>query len=108
MEYSFSGRNYIGQSGEDIFKEYIKSNPVVENCEDVTDLKPYQIIDIDFVVEYFYGEKETWEIKTDTYDSGNICFEIDIKDDRGSIGCFILSKADYWFYYLQKKNQEKR
>ena len=105
MEYSFMGRNYIGQNGEDIFCSYINSNPCIIDLKDVTMVKKYQKLDIDFVIEYFYGLKQSWEIKTDTYDSGNICFETISNDNKSSKGCFLISEADYWFYYLEKKQQ---
>ena len=63
MEYSFMGRNYIGQNGEDIFCSYINSNPCIIDLKDVTMVKEYQKLDIDFVIEYFYGLNNPGKLK---------------------------------------------
>jgi hypothetical protein len=48
------------------------------------------------------------EVKTDYVDSENLFFETISNDKKGTLGCFLKTEADLWFYLRLKTNRITR
>lgn len=94
-----------GDYGEQIIKSYFKTNPNIVDVIDVSKDKKYQDKDIDFIVKLKSGEDITIELKTDTYDTGNIFYEAISNKEYNVLGCMIKSKAKCLFYYFIKTKE---
>lgn len=70
--HNFNKSINIGDYGEKIIKAYFETNPNIVSVTDVSKNKKYQDKDIDFIVKLKNGEDISIELKTDTYDTGNI------------------------------------
>lgn len=90
----------VGDNGEQIIKSYFENNPNIVDVIDVSKDKKYQDKDIDFIVKLKNGEDISIELKTDTYDTGNIFFEAISNKEYNVLGCMIKSKAKCLFYYF--------
>lgn len=97
--------NEVGKVGEGIILNYLKSNPNIEQVQEVQDEKYYQELDIDFLAKTHCGSEHSIEVKTDTYLSGNLFYETMSCIETGSKGCMDKTKADYLFYYFIKSNE---
>ena len=91
--------------GEQIIKVYFENNPNIVNIIDVSRDKKYQDKDIDFIVELNDGKNISIELKTDTYDTGNIFYEAISNKEHNVLGCMIKSKAKCLFYYFIKTKE---
>lgn len=103
--HNFNKSINVGDYGEQIIKSYFKTNPNVANVTDVSQDKKYQDADIDFLVELKNGENISVELKTDTYDTGNIFYEAISNKEYNVLGCMIKSKAKCLFYYFIKTKE---
>jgi hypothetical protein len=103
--HNFNKSINIGDYGEQIIKSYLETNPEVANVIDVSKDKEYQDKDIDFIVELKNGESISVELKTDTYDTGNIFYEAISNQEYNVLGCMIKSKAKCLFYYFIKTKE---
>ena len=103
--HNFNKSINVGDYGEQIIKSYFKKNPNVSNVTDVSQDKKYQDADIDFLVELKNGENISVELKTDTYDTGNIFYEAISNKEYNVLGCMIKSKAKCLFYYFIKTKE---
>lgn len=98
--YDFSGRDKLGKIGEAVCQEYLKTWSCVENIENVRNNKEYQKKDIDIVMTLKDNQIVTVEVKTDSYKSGNMFYEMIANDVTNEIGCFEKTEADFIFYYF--------
>lgn len=103
--HNFNKSINIGDYGEQIIKSYFGTNPNIVKITDVSKDKKYQDADIDFVVKLKNGEKISIELKTDTYDTGNIFYEAISNKEHNVLGCMIKSKAKCLFYYFTKTKE---
>lgn len=90
----------IGKCGEQIIKSYFETNPNIESIVDVSKDLEYRDKDIDFIVKLKNGEDISIELKTDTYDTGNMFYEAISNKENKVLGCMIKSKAKCLFYYF--------
>lgn len=58
--------------------------------------------DIDFIIEFHSGKKQTMELKTDTTTYPNLFYEEISAMETNSIGCFEKTEAERLFYYYIK------
>lgn len=98
--YEFNSSNQVGKVGEEFVLSQLKTLPQVSEIIDVSDNRHYQIEDVDFFVRFVNGQEYKVEIKTDTYKSGNLFFEIYSNVETRTQGCLMKTKADYLFYYF--------
>lgn len=100
--YSFSQSNKLGKTGEQIIYNYLFSLPDVIDIIDVSDDYEYQEKDIDLLVEFKNkpGKYKPIEIKTDSYNSGNIFYETKSCVELGTLGCMEKTKARLLLYYF--------
>lgn len=104
--YSFDKSKDIGKNGEKTIIEYLKQIPEIESVVDVSDNPEYFDSDIDVIVKIKGNPTHrTIEIKTDTYNSGNIFFELISNNNKNTLGCSLVSKADFLFYYFINSNE---
>lgn len=103
--HNFNKSINIGEHGEQIIKSYLEANPDVLDVIDVSKDKSYQDKDIDFIVKLKNGENISVELKTDTYDTGNIFYEAISNQEYNVLGCMIKSKARCLFYYFIKTKE---
>ena len=103
--HNFNKSINIGNCGEEIIKSYLESNPNIVDVTDVSKDKEYQDKDIDFIVKLKNGEDISIELKTDTYDTGNIFYEAISNKEYKVLGCMIKSKAKCLFYYFIKTKE---
>lgn len=96
-KYGFQRHKKIGKISEEIIIDFFTSCGY--KIEDVRSKKIWQQQNIDLIVRK-NRHKKLIEIKSDTYYStGNYFFETFSSIEDNKPGCFISSKADY-FYYL--------
>lgn len=98
--YDFKGRDKLGQIGEAVCQEYLKTWPCVIDIKNVRKDKDYQNKDIDIVIKLKDNQTLTIEVKTDSYMSGNMFYETISNDVKNEIGCFEKTKSDFIFYYF--------
>ena len=103
--HNFNKSIKTGDFGEQIIKNYFKNNPNIIDVIDVSQDKQYQDKDIDFLVKLKSGEDISIELKTDTYDTGNIFYEAISNKEYNVLGCMIKSKAKCLFYYFIKTKE---
>lgn len=103
--HNFNKSINIGDYGEQIIKSYLEANPDVLDVIDVSKDKSYQDKDIDFIVKLKNGEDISVELKTDTYDTGNIFYEAISNQEYNVLGCMIKSKAKCLLYYFIKTKE---
>lgn len=103
--HNFNKSINIGDYGEQIIKAYFETNPNIVDVIDVSKDKKYQDKDIDFIVKLKNGEDISIELKTDTYDTGNIFYEAISNKEHNVLGCMIKSKAKCLFYYFIKTKE---
>lgn len=94
-----------GYCGEQIIKSYFETNPNIADVIDVSKDKAYQNKDIDFIVKFKNGDSVSVELKTDTYDTGNIFYEAISNQEYNVLGCMAKSKAKCLLYYFIKTKE---
>ncbi len=104
--YYFKDQADSAKKGIDISCGYLKSLPSHVEIINVESNSEYQDKDIDLIWKYENAEKRLCEcaieVKTDSYTTGNFWLETISNDVRNTEGCFLKSKADYFFYYFEK------
>ena len=90
----------VGKRGEEHIIEYLNNSDNVKKIVDVRDIREYQKMDVDFLVTFADGVERKIEVKTDTYKSGNIYYEVISSEESDTLGCFEKTEADYLFYYF--------
>ena len=103
--HNFNKSINIGDYGEQIIKSYFETNPNIADVIDVSKDKTYQDKDIDFIVKLKSGKNISIELKTDTYDTGNIFYEAISNKEHNVLGCMIKSKAKCLLYYFIKTKE---
>lgn len=103
--HNFNKSINVGNCGEQAIKSYFETNPNIVNIIDVSKDKEYRDKDIDFIVELKNGKSISIELKTDTYDTGNIFYEAISNKEYNVLGCMIKSKAKCLFYYFIKTKE---
>lgn len=94
----------VGDYGERIVQQYLKSSSAVSNIIDVSNSKMYQELGIDLIVKMKDGSELKVEVKTDTYKSGNIYYETISAKEVNSVGGFVKTECDYMLYYFLNMN----
>lgn len=90
----------VGKRGEEHIIEYLNNSDNIKKIVDVRDIREYQKMDVDFLVTFADGIERKIEVKTDTYKSGNIYYEVISSEESDTLGCFEKTEADYLFYYF--------
>lgn len=103
--YDFNESILIGEAGEEIVTNYLYSLSQFEEIKDVRDYSEFREMDIDLVAKTASGDIIALEIKTDTYDSGNLFYETISYLETDSLGCMEKTSADYILYYFTKTNE---
>ena len=103
---TFEQRSETEAAAIPIIKGYINSLEATVALEDA-DADMQRNDDIDLVWTRSYNaktEKLTLEVKADTqiHESGNFAFETISNEIRFTQGCFMRSRADYFYYYATK------
>lgn len=79
---------------------WLSARPRVLHVQNVEAEPEYQRLDIDLIV-ITTGGRYTVEIKGDRWhQTGNFFFETNSNQEKGTVGCFLLTAADYLFYYF--------
>ena len=102
----FQQKLKIGKSGEQIVAEFLRNRGIT--VVDVSDVREYQIKDIDFLLTNNEGQKCAVEVKTDYLmnKTGNLFFEsVYHKDFGDSKGWLDYCKADYNLFFDAIGNQ---
>lgn len=85
-------------------KKYLESLPQTIRVLSVENDKAFQKMDVDFLWVFQKNgivEIKKIEVKGDTYShTGNLFFETVSNISKNTPGCFIYSKADYFYYYF--------
>ena len=116
--YDFDQQQIVAQIGETAFRNYMRHlqrEGTILSCCDVTDNPQYQSQDIDFVVTLPDRSRVGWEVKCDTYTTGNLFAETqvnsyslsntgDITSTHHAQGWLYKSRADMIFYFFSKWN----
>ena len=98
--YNFGDSIKVGKVGEKMIYNYIKDNYKFSSIENVSNVKEYQDKDVDFICSYTNDKIYEIEIKTDTYDSGNLYFETISSIENNTLGCMLKTTAYFLFYYF--------
>jgi hypothetical protein len=79
---------------------WLTARPRVLHVQKVEAEPTYQRLDIDLIVVTTSGRYSV-EIKGDRWhQTGNFFFETNSNQEKGTVGCFLLTAADYLFYYF--------
>lgn len=100
--YSFSDKNNATKRTEILIKQWYEKYGYL--VFDVSDLKGYQVKDIDLLV-YYNGDVNTQlklEVKSDTYESNNYFAEVISNTSKNTLGCWLQTESDYIMYYFEK------
>lgn len=104
ITHNFENSKDVGEWGEKIIAAWVKQQVLVTDIQDLTKDTEYQKKDIDFLVscKRFPGvpPQFTLEVKTDSYNSGNIFYETVSNTETGTPGCMVMTEANYVAYYL--------
>lgn len=92
-----------GKIGEEKVHQYLLSRRNVSKVVDVSGVKQFQQMDIDFFIEKTDGTIYSIEVKTDSYLTDNFIYEKYSNKHIQSKGCFEKTQADYIFYYFINK-----
>lgn len=93
--HDFNDSILVGEKGEEKVKKFLECRfPVI----DLRDNKIYQEQDIDFMSDN--ENHYTFEVKTDTYTTGNMFLETTSAMEIDSTGWLYKTKADYVLYYF--------
>lgn len=97
--------NAVAKSGSAFIEQYLYSKSSVSKVINVEDFPKYQKADIDLVVEMKDDSSYTVEIKVDQHfeTTQNYFFETISNDVHNSLGCFLKSEADFFFYLFPQK-----
>lgn len=95
----------VGKDGERLIERYLKNHPNIQTVDDVSNNPAYHELDIDYIIQFSNKTKSTIELKTDTYDTGNIFYETMSNVEYNVPGCMVKSKAEYLFYYFTKTQE---
>lgn len=104
MTYDFENQNGIGKQGELIVKSWLLQQHNISSLLDVSSNKKYQKDDIDIIVNFTDGNTVTYEVKTDSFLTGNLFFETVSNTERNTPGCMLYTKADYILYFFIRNN----
>lgn len=104
MTYEFEQQNGIGKQGELIVKSWLLQQGNISSLLDVSSNKKYQKDDIDIIVNTEDDDIITYEVKTDSFLTGNLFFEIVSNTERNTPGCMLYTKADYILYFFIRNN----
>lgn len=98
--YDFKGRDKLGQIGEVVCQEFLRTCHEIKDIENVRGVKEYQKKDIDLVLTLKDESIVYIEVKTDSYKSGNLFYEWIANDQTNEVGCMERTEANYIFYYF--------
>lgn len=109
--YDFNKVNKIAELASEEIEAFLLSLPGTVKVTNVEKDKMYQGIDIDllwYVRSTKTGQivKKTIEIKGDRYyHTGNYFFETISNSSKNTPGCFLITEADYVFYYFVEQKE---
>lgn len=95
----------IGEKGEEEIIKFLQKNTNIKEIKNVSNIDEYRLKDIDLIVHFKNGQSYSLEIKTDTFDSGNIFYETLSCIETQTLGCFEKTQADYIFYFFIKTKE---
>jgi len=100
--HNFQNSLQASERGTLIIIDYLKRQSHVKSVEDVQDAPEYQQQDIDLIVNYNNNNKQTIEVKIDSYyyKTQNLFWEEISCIETNSIGCFMYSQANLFYYYF--------
>ena len=101
--YEFKKSLAFGKQGEDYIWNYLQNQQSIHKLWDVRSNPLYQRMDIDFISEDIDGKRNYIEVKTDSYTSGNIYYEV--QSSANSDGCMHKTKADTLYYFYPNMKQ---
>lgn len=104
QQYDFHEQNAFADKGVHHVTQILHMIPDVIGVLSVEKTKAFQDKDIDLIVVRADNEANvltsTIEVKTDSTKSRNIFIETMSNLEQGTEGCFMVSQADYWYYYF--------
>jgi hypothetical protein len=103
--YTFTEKDDFSKKGIAVVTNYLKSLEQTVSVENVENDTRYQREDIDLIWKYRRGVDDivnSIEVKTDRYTTGNFWLETGSNEEMQTTGCFVKSKADFFFYYFTK------
>lgn len=103
--YDFKDTINVGAQGESIIYDYLQNLDSFHEIKDVRDYPEFRDMDIDFVAQTTTSDIVSLEIKTDTYDTGNLFYEYTSCIETQSIGCMQKTQATYILYYFTKTKE---
>lgn len=102
MIHEFDKSNEYGTAGEEIVIDYLQRLSSTLKVTDVSNKPDYQSKGIDLVLKKKSGEFVLFEVKTDSYTSGNIYYETVSNARYNTLGGFEKTQADFILYYFEK------
>jgi hypothetical protein len=108
--YNFNDSLVVGAEGEEIVQKYLESKKNIHKVVNMANNEIFYHKDVDFVIQYeepyiYKGEekiRDRLEIKTDTYTSGNIYYEVVSNENYDVDGCMKKTECDWLAYYFIK------
>jgi hypothetical protein len=100
-KYTFSSKNKYSKKGINLVTKYLESLDETLKVINLEEDKRFQDKDID-LLQIKKDVAISIEVKTDDYKSGNFFFETTSNKELETLGCFLKSKAKYFYYYFIK------
>lgn len=98
--YDFKSCDNLAIIGEKVAEDYYNLLENIKFVQNVREDKEYREEDIDLVCSLKSDEVLYVEVKTDSYTSGNMFYELISNDVTGEKGCMEKTQADLVFYYF--------
>jgi hypothetical protein len=100
-QYNFRERDNFAKKGTSHIIKYLESQKEVKRVIDVSEDIEYQQQDIDLLVELEGSSNTSIEVKVDGQinRTGNFFLETISNDRKNTLGCFMYSRADEFYYY---------
>lgn len=102
--HNFTDSLKTGEAGEQLVLNFLNTKENIDYIEDVSQDRIYQEKDIDSIIHFLSGKTQTLEIKTDTYKSPNLFYEVTSAIETGSLGCLEKTEAERLMYYYVNLN----
>lgn len=93
-----------GDSGIERVSKYLATQRGHTDIINVEDHEKFRKWGVDLLWQTAFGIVLI-DVKSDSYDTGNFFFETVSNKDKNTLGCFLSSEADYFYYVFEERNE---
>jgi len=106
-KYTFDEKNEFSKKGVKVVENYLNSLSQTKSIKNVENEKKYQYIDVDLIWKCIFNNTSyelLVEVKADSWLTGNFWLETHSNKEKGTLGCFLKTKSDFYFYYFTEND----